>query len=328
MKTSPLLEDVAEAIRLQRRALDMLESQIDERFERAVDVLSNAPSIIASGVGKSGFVAQKFAASLMSLGFPARFMHSTDALHGDIGLVRPLSVLVLFSKSGQTTELLNLIEIVRREGVVIVSITSMQPSPISERADVALAAPIVREYDRANLLPTASTTSALVMADLLLMSLAHRMPDSVDVLTRTHPNGTIGSLLTRTVAQCMHSGSSVPVVSVDESIEGAIHALDSHALGIACVVDEGNILRGILTDGDVRRLVERGVDLASGPITSVMTTQPTVIAPSATLHEALLVMESGQRQIGVLPVVDGQTLVGVIRLHDVVRAQIAGTDVR
>jgi arabinose-5-phosphate isomerase len=328
MKASPVSDDVKEALRSQRRALDLLEEHLDGNYHLAVEALLSAQMIIATGVGKSGFVAQKFAASLTSLGVPARFMHSTDALHGDLGAVSAGSLVVLFSKSGETRELVHLLDVLRRDRAKIVSITAQRDCTIASRADISLVAPIEREYDRMNLLPSASTTTALVLADLLVMSVAHQIPDSIDILTSTHPHGAIGSLLTQTVAQHMHSGSTVPVVELGASIEGAIHELDAQALGIVCVVDQQRTLVGILTDGDVRRLVERGVDLSTGTITSVMTTQPTVIPPTASLHDALLVMESRQRQIGVLPVVDGDTLVGVIRLHDVVRTQITATQLR
>ncbi|MBU3699391.1 MAG: KpsF/GutQ family sugar-phosphate isomerase [Candidatus Kapabacteria bacterium] len=323
MNTSPLSDDVKEALRRQRRALDLLEEHLDETYQAAVSAILSAQQIVTSGVGKSSFVAQKFAASLTSLGATARFMHSTDALHGDLGAVKPGTLLVLFSKSGETRELIQLLDVIQRDHVRIVSITSQRISTISDRADISLLAPIEREFDRMNLLPSASTTTALVLADLLVMSVSHQMPDSVNVLTSTHPQGAIGSLLTQVVAQHMHTGASVPQIAPEATIEGAIHELDARALGIVCVVDERGALLGILTDGDVRRLVERGVDLSAGSVASVMTSKPTMISPTATLHKALHTMESRQRQIGVLPVVDANILVGVIRLHDVVRAQIS-----
>jgi len=175
-----------------------------------------------------------------------------------------------------------------------------------------------------NILPTASTTTSLIVADLLVMSIAHRRPESMDVLARTHPHGSIGSLLGQRVQDHMHSGASLPSIVSDAKLDSAVHELDRHALGIVCVVRDGLLLRGILTDGDVRRLVERGVDFASVTVDSVMTAAPTTVPSSASLHEALMLMESPHRAIGVLPVVNGSELVGVIRLHDVVRAQMAG----
>ena len=318
--TTPV--DVIEALRLQRNAIDLLESELDEQFDGVVKALQQATAIVSSGVGKSGFVARKFAASLTSVGLPATYMHSTDALHGDLGLVRSGTVLVLFSKSGETRELIQLLDVVQGQNVVIVSVTSQRSSSMSRRSQYVLCTPIEREYDRTNILPTASTTTALIMADLIVMALAHRLPDSLGALSRTHPMGSIGSLLGQRVEEHMHSGDMLPMVESRCAAEQAIHVLDRHALGIVCVVGKDRRLLGILTDGDVRRLVERTVDLSSVRVDDVMTMTPTVITPGSTLHQALLFMESPERSVSVLPVVEGQTLVGVIRLHDVVRAQM------
>ncbi|MFN4909337.1 MAG: SIS domain-containing protein [Bacteroidota bacterium] len=324
MNARPLPQDVVDALQLQRNALDLLEKEINEEFDRAVDALMNAGGIVATGVGKSGFVARKFAASLASLGLQASFMHSADALHGDLGVVRQGTSVVMFSKSGETAELVSLLDALKSEGVTLISVTSRRETTLSNRAHIRLVAPIDREYDRMNILPTASTTTSLIVADLLVMSIAHRRPESMDVLARTHPHGSIGSLLGQRVQDHMHSGASLPSIVSDAKLDSAVHELDRHALGIVCVVRDGLLLRGILTDGDVRRLVERGVDFASVTVDSVMTAAPTTVPSSASLHEALMLMESPHRAIGVLPVVNGSELVGVIRLHDVVRAQMAG----
>ena len=324
MNVRPLPQDVVDALQLQRNALDLLEKEINQEYDRAVDALMSAGNIVATGVGKSGFVARKFAASLASLGLQASFMHSADALHGDIGVVRNGTVVVMFSKSGETAELINLLDALTTEGVTLLSVTSRRETTLSSRSHVSLVAPIDREYDRMNILPTASTTTSLIVADLLVMSIAHRRPESMDVLARTHPQGSIGSLLGQRVHDHMHAGISLPTVASGSSLDVAIHELDRHTLGIVCVVRDGMYLSGILTDGDVRRLVERGFDFANVTADSVMTVAPTTVEASATLHEALMLMESRHRAIGVLPVLHGSELVGVIRLHDVVRAQMAG----
>lgn len=324
MSKSPLADDVSEALRLQRRALDLLEYELDDQFNGAVDALLTATTIVTTGVGKSGFVARKFAASLTSLGITATFMHSVDALHGDLGVVRPGTVVVMFSKSGETRELLDLLKVIGQVDALVVSITSRRSTSLSDRAGISLVAPIEREYDQMNILPTASTTTALILADLLVMAVAHRRPDSIEVLSRTHPLGTIGSLLGQRVDAHMHHGVSLPTVRSGAKLDEAIHELDRHALGIVCVVSDESKLVGILTDGDVRRLVERSVDVSTMSVDAVMTTAPSTVERKASLHDALQLMESRQRPIAVLPVLDAEKLVGVIRLHDVVRAQMAG----
>lgn len=177
-----------------------------------------------------------------------------------------------------------------------------------------------------NILPTASTTAALIVADLLVMSVAHARPNTQDVLSRTHPSGSIGSLLGQRVKDHMHCGHDLPLLGQGASLEEAIHVLDRHALGIVCVASESGVLLGILTDGDLRRLVERGVDLTSQNVQDVMTMTPETITSDSSLYDALQRMESRDRAIGVLPVVEtlSGALCGVIRLHDVVRAQMAG----
>jgi arabinose-5-phosphate isomerase len=326
MNLSPLTNDVREALRLQRRSIDLIEQNLDEEFARAVDSILAASSIVTSGIGKSGFVARKFAASLTSLGVPATFIHAVDAMHGDLGAVANGAVLVVFSKSGDTRELINLIEVLPEDNGAVICVTARRGSTISKRSNITLLAPIDQEYDRMNILPTASTTAAMIVADLLVMAVAHAKPDTLEVLSKTHPNGSIGSLLRFCVDDHMHSGGQLPVVSKGATLEAAVHMLDKHALGIVCVVGDENRLCGILTDGDVRRLVERGAVLSSMSVDQVMTMTPTTIECNASLYEALQKMETQERAISVLPVVDvgANTLQGVIRLHDVVRAQMAG----
>lgn len=318
--------DVREALRLQRRSIDLIEQNLDGEYLRAVELILSASSIVSTGIGKSGFVARKFAASLTSLGVSASFIHAVDALHGDLGALTKGNVLVMFSKSGDTRELINLLDVLPEQNGSVICITARRGSTISQRSDVTLLAPIEQEYDRMNILPTASTTAAMIVADLLVMSVAHAKPDMLDVLSRTHPNGSIGSLLGRRVCDHMHQGEDLPVVREGASLEATIHMLDKYALGIVCVVSAENRLCGILTDGDVRRLVERGTAQSSIRIDQVMTTEPTTIEVDASLHEALQRMEARERAIAVLPVIETETntLRGVIRLHDVVRAQMAG----
>jgi arabinose-5-phosphate isomerase len=322
MKQYELSTDVREALRLQREAIDLLADCIDSEFDRAVEAILHANGVVATGVGKSGLIARKFAASLASIGVRATYIHPVDAVHGDLGNVYPSSVLVLFSKSGETVELNELVRVLPDPSVQTVCITSRKSSTLSEHCDIQLIAPIVREYDSSNLLPTASTTQALILADLLVVRVANQKPDALIALERSHPHGTIGSLLSKQVALYMHSGESTPVCDLATSVQEAVHILDRTALGIVCVVDSTSQLVGVLTDGDVRRLVERGCALESIMISEVMTVEPVVVGPTTSLHQALLLMESRDRQIGVVPVVENRKLLGVIRLHDIVRAQL------
>jgi arabinose-5-phosphate isomerase len=258
--------------------------QLDQLYVHAVELLRAADHVVTAGLGKSGIIAQKFAATLASVCVSARSLHPVDALHGDAGVVGENDVVVVISKSGETIEVLRFVDVMRGLGCRVICITSQPDSRLATMSDVALIVPVTHEMDEHDILPTTSTTSSLVMADLLAVGVLSVDPDPLRRLRRSHPDGMIGGTLLRSVA--------------DER------------------------LAGIMTDGDVRRLVAQGRDLSTVSIVEVMTTLPVTIAPSASLHEALAVMEQRDRQIGVLPVVDQQHCVGIVRLHDIVRLQM------
>lgn len=322
MPTPINLETVAqEALRHQIESLLRMVDQLDHRYGQAVDLLRAADHVVTAGLGKSGIIAQKFAATLASVCVSARCLHPVDALHGDAGVVGQGDVVVVFSKSGETIEVLRFADVMRGLGCHVLCITSQPESRLATMSDVALIVPVTHEMDAHDILPTTSTTSSLVMADLLAVGVLSADPDPLRRLRRSHPDGMIGGTLLRSVADVMHSGDALPAVSPSTSMLDALVAMTSKALGIVCVVDEGR-LAGIMTDGDVRRLVAQAVDLSTLTIAEVMTTSPVTIAPSASLHEALMIMEQRDRQIGVLPVVDHHACVGIVRLHDIVRLQM------
>ena len=310
-----------EALRHQIESLLRMVDQLDQRYGHAVDLLRAADHVVTAGLGKSGIIAQKFAATLASVCVSARCLHPVDALHGDAGVVGAGDVVVVISKSGETVEVLRFVDVMRGLGCRVICITSQPESRLATMSDVALIVPVTHEMDAHDILPTTSTTSSLVMADLLAVGVLSADPDPLRRLRRSHPDGMIGGTLLRSVADVMHTGDAMPVVQPTTSMLDALVAMTSKALGIVCVVEDGR-LAGIMTDGDVRRLVAQGVDLSTMTIDKVMTTAPVTIAPSASLHEALTVMEQRDRQIGVLPVVDQETCVGVVRLHDIVRLQM------
>ncbi|MBU3741323.1 MAG: KpsF/GutQ family sugar-phosphate isomerase [Candidatus Kapabacteria bacterium] len=310
-----------EALRNQIESLLRMVDMLDHRYIHAVALLHGANNVITAGLGKSGFVAQKLAATLASVCVSARWMHPVDALHGDAGVVGEGDVVVVISKSGETPEVLRFADVMRGLGCHIISITSATENALASMSDVALLAPVIREMDEHDILPTVSTTSALVMADLLAIGVLSADSDPLRRLRRSHPDGMIGGTLLRSVADVMHTGAAVPRVSEDTTMLDALVEMTSKSLGIVCVMRDDRLV-GILTDGDVRRLVTRGADLAASTIAEHMTMSPVTVTPTASLHEALQVMERPERQIGVLPVVDNEACVGVIRLHDIVRLQV------
>lgn len=311
-----------DAIVIQRDTLDLIRHELDSGFAAAVHILTNAHSIITSGLGKSGFIARKMAASLTSLRFHSQYLHPVDALHGDGGFMDADDVLVAFSKSGETPELLRFASLAKTAGVRVVAVTARRESSLGKLSDAVALAPYTKEIDDQDLLPTTSTTSALIVADLLTVCCAEASGGMLDRLSKSHPDGAIGAALLRTVEEVMHSGAETPTVRVTDALSKALIELTTKALGIVCVVDELDVLVGIITDGDIRRIISRGVDVVNEIVKNVMTSNPITTTPESTLHEALTLMEKRSRQISVLPVVRGGKCVGVIRIHDAVRISL------
>ncbi len=317
-----LLNQAKRAFRLQQQSLQLAIASLSDSFGSAAAALAHAPSIVTTGLGKSGFVARKMAATLTSLRLRAVYVHPVDALHGDSGHLDRDTCLVAFSKSGETAEVVRFAHHARDLGVRLITVTTRSNSTLAALATATVLAPIEAEFDEQNVLPTASTTTAMFVADLLTVAAAQVAGATPDGLRETHPHGAIGSALLRTVDEVMHHGEALPVVTTQALLPQALAELTAKGLGAVCVVNEQGALAGLLTDGDVRRLVTRGVNVMSAAVQSVMTPNPITILPSATLHEALNIMERRERQISVLPVaVDGQC-VGLLRIHDVVRANL------
>lgn len=320
--TQQIISEAKRAIASQIASLQLTSDQLDRSFDQAVELIVNASKVVTTGLGKSGFIARKMSATLSSVRIPSHYLHPVDALHGDSGILDPSDVLVAFSKSGETVEVVRLVDLARGMGIKIVVITSRRRCTLSEKAHASLFATIEREYDESDVLPTASTTTALVLADCLAVAAASSKGGVAHGLQASHPQGAIGGTFLRTVEEVMHSGERLPSVRTTASMAEALAELTAKGLGIVCILDDVDSLRGIITDGDVRRAMANGANVASTQITNVMTTQPRTISPSATLHEALTLMERGERQIGVLPVVSDGSCVGVVRVHDIIRASV------
>ncbi|MDZ4746245.1 MAG: KpsF/GutQ family sugar-phosphate isomerase [bacterium] len=318
-----ILDHARQALLWQLQSGQRLAEQLDTKFLEAVHVVAAANKVLTTGLGKSGFIAKKMAATLTSVRIPGIFLHPVEAMHGDSGILQASDCLVAFSKSGETSEVVRLCHLAKDVGLNIVAITARANSSLALLADTTLYTPIERELDPDDVLPTASSTVALITADLLAVGAAMMVGDVASNLRHSHPRGMLGAALMRTVEDVMHVGASLPFVRPDSMLVDALAQLSAKALGIVCVVDEDGMLRGILTDGDVRRIVvEKSSALANLSIDDVMISDPTTIEPSATLHTALRQMERRQTQISVLPVTIEGRCVGVLRLHDIVRLQV------
>lgn len=322
MTHTEILNLVRQGLAWQRAAIDLLAEHVDDGFIDAARSIAGASKVVATGLGKSSFIARKMAATLTSVHIPGVFLHPVDALHGDIGMLGPSDVLVAFSKSGETPEVVNLARLVRELNMTVISITCREGTTLGSLADHVLIAPVVHELDPLNLLPTASTTQSLILADLLSVAAAHINGNVIDRLQRSHPHGGIGVALLRSVEDVMHSGDALPRIPSETSVAEAIQVLTSTALGIVCVIDTHGTLEGILTDGDVRRLVGAQRDLSQTRVRDVMTLHPVVVQQTDSLHVALQAMEARERQISAVPVVREGKCVGVVRVHDIIRAQL------
>jgi arabinose-5-phosphate isomerase len=302
-------------------AILALVDRLDYRFDRAVGMLRDCEGrVIVTGMGKSGIICRKIAATLASTGTPAFFLHPAEATHGDLGVIQSKDVLLAISYSGETHEVLRLLEAIRRIGVPIMAITGNPASTLAQSADVALDCEVSEEACPLNLVPTASTTAALALGDALCMTLLVEKGFKQEDFAKIHPGGKLGKKLMR-VDQLMHSGSETPKVTVDTLMRDVIYEMSSKGLGMTCVVDGGGSLLGIITDGDLRRHMIDKPDILALRAGDLMTRRPIVVDPSTLAAQALLIME--QRKITSLVVAGDELRVeGVLHLHDLWRTEL------
>ncbi len=309
-----VLETEAQAIR------DLI-PQLDGGFSRAIDLLAGcAGRVIVTGMGKSGIIARKIAATLSSTGTSAFFLHPAEAIHGDLGVIRPDDVVLALSHSGETEELVRLLEAIRRTGARLITITGSPESTLGGAADVTLGCRVREEACPMNLAPTASTTAALALGDALAMALSRRKGFHAEQFANLHPGGRLGKKLLR-VSALMHAETALPRVRATTPMADVLAEMTSKGLGMTCVVDDRGRLEGILTDGDLRRQLSSGSDVLTRAAGDVMTRQPVTISRHLLAVEALRLME--ERKITSVIVTDPDTAVveGVVHLHDLWRTQ-------
>jgi len=317
-----------EAIDLARRVLETeaqaivgLIRQLDGQFLRALDVLGDCRGrVIVTGMGKSGIIAHKLAATFSSTGTSAFFLHPAEALHGDLGAIRDDDVVVALSYSGETDELVRLLESIRRAGARLISLTGNLRSTLGQAADVTLGCEVAEEACPMNLAPTASTTAMLALGDALAMALSQRKGFRPEHFADLHPAGRLGRKLMR-VESVMRMAEGIPAVRPDTPMPDVIYEMSKKGLGMTCVVDPAGRLIGILTDGDLRRHMGRESNLLDRAAADVMTTRPVTIRRNLLAVEALREMET--RKITSIVVVDAIDVVeGVVHLHDLWRTQM------
>ena len=303
-------------------AILALVPRLDERFDRAVELLHDCRGrVILTGMGKSGLICRKVAATLTSTGTAAFFLHPAEAIHGDLGVIQGDDVVLALSYSGETGEILRLLETIRRLGARLIAITGTPRSTLAEAADVALDCGVTEEACPLNLVPTASTTAALAIGDALAMTLLVRKGFREEDFANLHPGGKIGKRLMR-VEALMHAGKHCPTVRAITPMPDVIYEMSSKKLGMTCVVDDGQGLLGVITDGDLRRHMSTDRDILSLKAADVMTRNPVSIKPGILAAEALNIME--QRKITSIVVVDGESnrVAGVVHLHELWRTDL------
>lgn len=303
-----ILQDEAEA-------LLRLRDRLDESFERALDLLLACQGrVVWTGMGKSGIICRKLAATMASTGTPAMFVHPAEAIHGDLGMVTAADVVVAISNSGTTDELIRLVEYLKRLGIPLLAITSNPASPLAQHADVHLDLGVTHEACPNNLAPTASTTASLALGDALAIALSVRKGFRPEDFARLHPGGRLGRRL-RTVGELMHSGEQVPRVATATAMKDVIYEMSRKGLGITTVQDEAGGLLGVITDGDLRRLMETHADPLVLTAGEVMHPGGVTISPDALASEALRLLEA--RRITSLVVASSEgTVLGILHLHD------------
>ena len=312
------LEVARRTMRCEAEAIRVAADRLDTGLIAAVDlILGCAGKVVLSGVGKSGLIGRKIASTLSSTGCRACFVHPTEAMHGDLGMYSAGDVSILLSNSGTTSELLRLVPLLRQYESPQIGILGNSISPLAREMDVVLDASVQCEADPCNVAPTSSTAVALALGDALASALMQARGFTREHFAQLHPGGKLGRDLRVTVADVMHQGTEVAWVHRQQPLREVVIAMTHHPLGAALVVDSAFRLQGLITDGDVRRTLEKHEEIRGIRAEQVMTRTPTSVGPKATLREALVHMENRASQISVLPVLqDDGCCIGLVRIHD------------
>jgi len=315
-----ILEEIRRVIRLEALAITHLEKSVGPPFEEAVRLLQACKGkIILTGVGKSGLIANKISATMVSTGTPAVFVHGSEGLHGDIGIVAKEDIVIAVGKSGESEELLALLPFIRKIGAKIMAITTQPHSTLARGSDVVLLTPIHEEACPLNMAPTCSTTAALVLGDALAMALMKLRNFQPADFALFHPGGQLGKRLFLTVGDLMRTGEGKAVIRPSHTIQTMLCEMTSKRAGAVSVIDEEDRLLGLITDFDIRRVLEGGQNLFALTIGEVMNPKPSWVYQDEKAVKALQFMEKREKPISVLPVLDRQEkVVGMIHIHDLI----------
>jgi len=320
--TEQLLALARRVLAIEADAVLKVATRLDEAFARAVElILACRGRVIVSGIGKSGHIGRKIAATMASTGTPAYFVHAAEAVHGDLGMIARDDVLIALSNSGQNDELLTIVPLVKRQGGRLIAITGNPESDLAREADVHLDARVDEEACPLNLAPTASTTAALALGDALAVALLDARGFGAEDFARSHPGGALGRKLLTHVRDVMQPAARVASVTLAASISEVLSAISQGGMGMAAVLDDTETLVGIFTDGDLRRALEKHGDLRPFAVGAIMTPNPRTIGPDRLAVEAVELMERHKVNQLLVVAADGQ-LVGALNMHDLFRAKV------
>jgi len=319
---SNLRDYAKEVIKTEAEAVAAMADKLDDNFNKAVEAILNCKGrVIVAGMGKSGLIGKKIVATFNSTGISSFFLHPAEAMHGDLGLMREDDILMLISKSGRLGEMEMLISTARRLGVQLIALCGTVDSDLYNRADMPLNCSVEREACPNNLVPTSSSTAALVMGDALAVALLNSREFSKDDFAVLHPGGSLGLRLLKKVSEFHHTGKNLPIVKADATMKEMIAVMTSKKLGCVVMIDNDKKLTGIFTDGDLRRMTERQDEFFKMTANEVMIKNPKFIESKAVIDRALAIME--KHSITQLPTVDHEgRLQGIIHLHDILRSKL------
>jgi arabinose-5-phosphate isomerase len=316
------LQLARETLDIEAQALIGLKSRLDHRFSQAVQMMLNVKGrVVVTGMGKSGHIGSKIAATLASTGTPAMFVHPGEASHGDLGMIKAVDIVLAISNSGESDELVSILPVLKRQGVPLIAMTGGMNSALAKHADVVLDSSVDKEACPLNLAPTASTTAQLALGDALAVALLDARGFKAEDFARSHPGGSLGRRLLTHVEDVMRKGDQVPHVLPDASFTELMREMSQKGLGASAIVDEHLKILGVFTDGDLRRLIEKGVDLRALRAKEVMHVNPRTVLHDALAVEAAELMEQFQIT-SVLVVNESGALCGALNSNDLMRAKV------
>ena len=319
-----ILQEAKRVFEIEIGQLQMVESLLDESMVKVIEKINECQGkVVICGMGKPGHIARKISATMSSMGIPSYVLHPAEAQHGDLGMLTKDDVIVFISNSGETSEICRILPIVRLIGVPMVAITSYPDSTLGKYVDYLIALPKIEEASALGLAPTSSTTVELVLGDAIATVVSHMRGFRKEDFATYHPAGALGQKLTTRVCDLMIAGENTPKVSVDETMDKAIEVLCETGCGGVIIVDEEDNIRGIITDGDLKRYLHRNYDIYAMPVSQMMTKRPVVVYEDILAVDALRMMENREKQLSVLPVINrDEKAVGLLRTHDILKRGI------